>query len=1397
MVLKRKGSGRKICSRKKRTIRKLEEPSRSLQALFSLIPDPAAIIDAKGDILAVNDGAEKLAGLKREELVGKNFLEMKILTAKSASTATRNLAKRMRGLPIPPHELELSTRNGEKRWGEVNSTKIEYEGKPAILAVFRETTKHKQTEEEHKQTSEFLNSILSNMSDYVWIIDEDYTIRFLNVTAKSQHGDAVGEKCYKVTRNFDSPCHHRGIPCEVHELLEKGRDYFEDTRLSPVIGRITHIRATPTTTPDGKRAVVMVSRDVTEEKQANEKLQESEQRYRTLFEEALNPILLVDKNGRYIDANKAALQFLECDLEKLRSKVVWDWAPPALLEEQKREHTPFLSRRTVETEYLVHGETKTLLLNVVPFTVSKEILYGIGQDITERKKIEKELGEEREKLEEAQRLGRIGNWEYDVESQRIVWSDEVFALYERDPALGPPTAEEEAKYYSADQAKILRDYAARAIKNGEELTYDLEAILPSGSKAFFAASMRPIKDESGRVIRLFGTVQDITERKRMEEELRENEKRYRLMFENLRSAVAVYEAIDDGRDFVIKDFSAAERIEQVKREDVIGKSVLGVFPGVKDLGLSDVFRRVWRTGEPEHHPAALYKDQRISGWRDNYVYKLPSGEVVAIYEDVTDKTRAKEQLEKAYSTLRATLESTADGILVVDNDGKITDFNQKYVKMSQIPESILSSRDDRRLVSFIKDQLKDPEGFKKRTRELFAQPDLERSDLLEFKDGRIFERYSRPQRMGGRTVGRVVSFHDITERRRAEDALRANVEFSSSLMENSPNPILVVSPDTSIQYMNPELERVTGYSSSEVVGRKPPYPWWPKESAETIAERLKKNMLGGVRRYEERFRRKNGEDCWVEINATSIMSNGAVKYYLSSWVDITERRQLEDELKRYTEHLEDLVKQRTEDLARSEELLKTTIESTPDHIFVRDRDRKFVYVNDSYCRFLGKPRDMILGRTLYDIYPKEQADSLTREDDEVFKKGLVFRRPDSTVVDANGVEIVIDVIKAPLRDAQGNVTHLVGVGRDVTERKKMEGALQDSERRYRRLVEHAPEMIFVHSEGRLVYVNPAGVKLLGATAPEQLVGKPVMNFIHPDYREIGAERIRRAYEEGIEAPPMVQKYLRLDGGDVDVETIAVPITYQGKPAVQGVARDITERKKIEQMRDSFISAVTHELRTPLVSISGYTDLALSGKFGSLSGDVKSGLEVIRRNADRLVSLADDLLDIRRIESGKLELKISSVSLKEIIDHCVAEVKPFLKEKQEFDVQVPDVLPTIQGDRVRLSQVLMNLLSNAAKFTPEGGTIKLSVKDEEGVVKVQVCDTGIGIRREDLERVFEPFAAIQKPTYIKGTGLGLSVTKGLVEAHGGRIWAESEGEGKGARFTFTLPKRKQEETSKAA
>jgi PAS domain S-box-containing protein len=800
--------------------------------------------------------------------------------------------------------LTLNTKDGCNIRAIVHAQKITYQGKPADLVTLVDITEHKQIEQElmnaeaeRLQTLTFIDSILSGMSDIVLIADEDYTIRFMNDAARRLHGDVVGQKCFKVIRNLEGPCYHNGVPCEVHELLEKGGDYFEDTRLSPVIGRITHIHATPTIMPDGKRAVVMVSRDVTEE------------------------------------------------------------------------------------------------------------------------------------------------------------------------------------------------------------------------------------------------------------------------------------------------------------------------------------------------------------------------------------TRAKEQLEKAYSKLRATLESTADGILVVDSQEKITEFNNRFLQMLQVPESIMESRDDRRLLSFISDQLQDPEGFMRRTRELFAQPDLEYSDLMMFKDGRVYERYSRPQKLGGKTVGRVISLRDITERRRVEEALKSSLEFSSSLMEYYLNPILVVDQDTSIRYVNPALERLTGYSSKELLGRKPPYPWWPMDKIKETTKRLEENMRRGLTHYEENFRNKNGEDFWVEINAASIIRDGELKYYLSSWVDITERKKMEQEIKNYSEHLESLVKERTQEVERSKRFLEMIIENVPDLLYIKDRELKYIQVNNSFCRFFGVSKSEALGKTLYDLTTKDRADYFTKQDKEVLETGETFYMSEGTITDASGQERVICTIKTPLKDERGNVTHVIGVTRDITENKRLESELLKAER----------------------------MAAIGETAA--MVGHDLRNPL-----QVVVNLIYLVEEILKTAPPQCAELLEKKGLGGLCSKIKDQIGYMDKIVsdLQDYARPVipvVEERKIRQMLDEIVANVT----------------------------MPENIRVSNTVDEEMLMLIDPGL---------------------------------------------------------MTRVFTNLITNAVQAMPGGGSLILRSHKRGDWICVSIADTGVGIPRENLDKIFAPTFT----TKAKGQGFGLAVCKKLIEAHGGEITVESK-PGEGSIFTVCIPPRR--------
>ena len=313
-------------------------------------------------------------------------------------------------------------------------------------------------------------------------------------------------------------------------------------------------------------------------------------------------------------------------------------------------------------------------------------------------------------------------------------------------------------------------------------------------------------------------VRDFTERKRAEEELHESEERFRSLLE------ATFEGIIIHEESVILDANeAAAAALGYQLSEVIGRSVLDlVAEESRDLimrTLALVSERPYEVTGPFEAIARRKDgttfDVEILG--KGLTYKGRPVRVTA-FRDITERKRGKEELERSLSLLRATLESTADGILVVNNEGKMMSFNRKFVEIWRIPESVVESQDDDQALEFVLDQLKDPQGFLKKVMELYAQPDAESYDVLEFKDGRIFERYSQPQRIGEKSVGRVWSFHDVTERKRAEDALQHRIEFEDLITTISTRFINLASDeiDSRIKQAMQEIGEFAGVDLSYI-----------------------------------------------------------------------------------------------------------------------------------------------------------------------------------------------------------------------------------------------------------------------------------------------------------------------------------------------------------------------------------------------------------------------------------------------------------------------------------------------------------------------------------------------------------------------------------------------------
>lgn len=404
-------------------------------------------------------------------------------------------------------------------------------------------------------------------------------------------------------------------------------------------------------------------------------------------------------------------------------------------------------------------------------------------------------------------------------------------------------------------------------------------------------------------------------------------------------------------------------------------------------------------------------------------------------------------------------------------------------------------------------------------------------------------------------------------------------------------------------------------------------------------------------------------------------------------------------------------------------------------------------------------------------------------------------------------------------DDAGRFAYVDGLLLDITERRRMEDALRDSEERYRRLVDGSPEMIFVVCEGRIVYMNQTGIRLLGALSADGVAGKPILEIVHPDSRDVIRDRMRQVVGEGRPTSLMEQKYVRLDGSVLAVEAMSVPILHQGQPAIQVFARDLTRRKETEEAlhrsQEQFRQAqkmeavgrlaggVAHDFNNLLTAIRGYADLLLMGLDDGFP--MRREVEEIQRAADRAADLTRQLLAFSR----KQVLQPKILDLNAVVSNMDKMLRRLIGEDVDLATVLRPALGMVKVDPGQIEQVIMNLAVNARDAMPEGGKITIETANIElsgeyaslhtavrpgPHVMLTVTDTGTGMDDATKQRLFEPFFTTKELG--KGTGLGLSTVYGIVKQSNGSIWVYSE-PGRGTSFKIYLPRHEAAEAAHRA
>lgn len=383
-----------------------------------------------------------------------------------------------------------------------------------------------------------------------------------------------------------------------------------------------------------------------------------------------------------------------------------------------------------------------------------------------------------------------------------------------------------------------------------------------------------------------------------------------------------------------------------------------------------------------------------------------------------------------------------------------------------------------------------------------------------------------------------------------------------------------------------------------------------------------------------------------------------------------------------------------------------------------------------------------------------------------------------------------------------------------SDRKQIEEDLRQSEERYRKIFEISPAAILVHSQWMIEYANLAAAKLLGADNPDILVGNCILNYIDKDYHHLVIERKKKIKHYGVAMPFEEEKYIKLDGTVIDVEATGALFPYKDKNAMVSVVRDITERKKLEQLRiaseekerllieakqydilkTEFFANLSHELRTPInVILSAIQLLNLYADEGTIDINNKSISKYIctmQQNCYRLLRLVSNIIDITKIDTGYFDLELANYNIVNIVEDITLSVSEYIEQKGItliFDTEVEEKIMACDSDKI--DRIMLNLLSNAVKFTNPGGKIMVNIYDKDTVIIISVKDNGIGIPKGKQKLIFERFHQVDKSLTRshEGSGIGLSIVKSLVELHGGNIRVKSDYK-KGTEFIIELPVR---------
>lgn len=1228
--------------------------------------------------------------------------------------------------------------------------------------------------------------------DLLTVCGFDGLVKWVNPAHEAVLGYSKEELIGKPCREFLHPDDLERAVAEAEKLSTPGRstDSFE-ARVRSRDGSYRWFRFTATVSLE-EELIYGVGKDITEPKETEEALRQAESLFLRAFDHAPIGMVFAALDGRFLRVNRSFAKMLGRPSEEILGIPFWDITYPtdrdAAATAMSRLISGEISVYKREQRYVhAEGHVVWVLLNmiVVPDAEGAPAhFFAQVQDITERKRLQ----EQSERFLDVS-LDLLGIAGFDGYMKQInpTW-EEVFG-YTQEEILSKPYIE---FIHPNDHEKVAE--AARQLLVGLEVTnLELRTRRKDGSYRWFIWSARPSTEAEV----FYAVGKDITDRRNTEEELREAEERFRAAFEQAPIGMALVSIERERPGCFLRVNRLMCEITGLSEHELLGTDFRAI--AHPDEVESDLHYVRWMlTGDTSQYEIekrlrhadghTLWALVTVSLVRDAHDRPLY---LIAQIQDITARKEAERALWESRERLQDIIDNTTAVIYLKDREGRFLLVNDRFETLYDLRRDEVVGKRDHDL--FPPDVA---EAFRANDLKVLATGMSSEVEEIAFhEDGSHtylstrFPLFHATDPKGPPYAVCTIST-DITERKRAEEALRASEEHFKRIVNTAHVAFVSMDAAGTITAWNPQAEQTFGWSESEAVGRSLVRTIVPERYRERHLEGMEQFRATGKgpildRRIEIEALHRAGHEFPVELSVTPVRVNG--EYFFNAFLhDITERKRAEENLRQ----------------------LANVVESSGDAIIAATPERVIASWNPGAERLYGYTPAEAIGQSIDMLVPSHRLEELR----EIFRETLTgdrVERYETERVRKDGSLVDVSITLSPTKDAVGTVVGVSSIARDITERKRADQALREAQEGFRGAFDNAPIGMALFSAdsdggGRLIEVNRSLSRITGYST-QQLLDMDLHNITNPEDLERELPLTEQLLAGEIPNYSIEKRYLRPDGSEVWVTHSASTVYDSLGKLLYGVAQveDITKRKLAEESLANaaaelerratelersntdlqhFAYAASHDLSEPLRMVSSYVQLLAKRYQGQLDSDADEFIDFAVDGVTRMQGLIDGLLMYSR--AGTSEYAMELVDTFSVVHTTIATMEASLQEAGA-SVTV-DPLPVVRADETQLLQLFQNLISNAIKFVRDKPpVVHISASKQEGAWRFSVSDNGIGIDSQHAERIFTVFQRLHGRGEYSGSGIGLSICKRVVERHNGRIWVEPSAEG-GSRFCFTIP-----------